>query len=202
MQKYANGDSTSIKAEVEKIFGYKLDDTRNVIGHVALVQRSKRQDFVLNVIAELKKRGINSVGIFAGEAREPDFLEELKQHAKDLNISDDVIFLGRRSDIPDLLKMADVLMIPSSEGFPLAGLEAAAAGVPVAACNVAGAEEFIRVSGDGACFTENNVDEAVKAIETIMARKAEMAENARTFAAKMSNAEYASRIGTEFGKVV
>ncbi|MBR6422309.1 glycosyltransferase [bacterium] len=203
VQKYANGDSTSIKAEIEKIFGYKLDDTRNVIGHVALVQRSKRQDFVLNVIAELKKRGINSVGIFAGEAREPDFLEELKQHAKDLNISDDVTFLGRRSDIPDLLKMTDVLMIPSSfEGFPLAGLEAAAAGVPVAACNVAGAEEFIRVSGDGACFTENNVEEAVKAIETIMVRKAEMAENGRTFAAKMSNAEYASRIGKEFGKIV
>ena len=203
VQKYANGDPASIKAEIEQILGYKLDNTRNVVGHVALVQRSKRQDFVLNVIAELKKRGMNSVGIFAGEAREPDFLEELKKRAEELNISDDVTFLGRRSDIPDLLKMVDVLMIPSSfEGFPLAGLEAAAAGVPVAACNVAGAEEFIRVSGDGACFTENNVEEAVTAIETIMAKKDEMAENGRIFAAKMSNSEYASRIGAEFGRIL
>ena len=99
--------------------------------------------------------------------------------------------------------MIDVLMIPSSfEGFPLAGLEAAAAGVPVAACNVAGAEEFIRVSGDGACFTEDNVEEAVAAAETIMANKAEMAEKGRKFAAGMSNEAYAAGIKAEFGEIV
>lgn len=203
VKKYANGDSSKILAEMEKQFGFALDKSRISIGHVALVQRSKRQDFVLDVIAELKHKGLETVGIFAGEARETEYLAEIKNKAEKLGISGEVAFLGRRNDVPDLLKMIDVLMIPSSfEGFPLAGLEAAAAGVPVAACNVAGAEEFIRVSGDGACFTEDNVEEAVAAVETIMANKAEMAEKGRKFAAGMSNEEYTAGIKAEFGEIV
>ena len=32
-----------------------------VIGHVALIQLSKRQDFVLDVIAELRKQGFDAI---------------------------------------------------------------------------------------------------------------------------------------------
>lgn len=44
-----------------------------VIGHVALIQLSKRQDFVLDVIAELRKQGFDAIGIFAGECRETEY---------------------------------------------------------------------------------------------------------------------------------
>jgi glycosyltransferase involved in cell wall biosynthesis len=98
--------------------------------------------------------------------------------------------------------MIDVLMIPSAfEGFPLAGLEAAAAGVPVAACNVAGAEEFIRVSGDGACFTEDSIEEAVRAIEEILACRKQMSQNGKAFAGRMSNSEYAMNVKKVFEQV-
>ena len=45
-----------------------------VIGHVALIQLSKRQDFVLDVIAELRKQGFDAIGIFAGECRETEYM--------------------------------------------------------------------------------------------------------------------------------
>ena len=82
-------------------------------------------------------------------------MTELNQKVEQYDLREHVIFLGRRNDIPDLLKMIDILIIPSAfEGFPLAGLAAAAAGVPVIACDAAGAEEFIRVSRDGVTFAE------------------------------------------------
>lgn len=196
--KYLNGDAAKIRAEVEDVLGLTLDGSQIVIGHVALVQRSKRQDFVLDVIAGLKWTGLSPIGIFAGEAREPEYLNEMKMKAENLGISKQIVYLGRRNDIPDLLKLVDVLMIPSFEGFPLAGLEAAAAGIPVAACAVAGAEEFIRVSGDGACFKEDDVGEAVSTIEWIIDNRIEMSERGRAFAAKMSNAEYAVNIRSQF----
>ena len=91
---------------------------------------------------------------------------ELNQKAEQYDLREHVTFLGRRNDIPDLLKMIDMLIIPSAfEGFPLAGLEAAAAGVPVIACDAAGAEEFIRVSGDGVTFTEDDVESATDAVK-------------------------------------
>ena len=38
-----------------------------VIGHIALIQRSKKQWFTLDLIKALQKKGYNAVGIFAGE---------------------------------------------------------------------------------------------------------------------------------------
>lgn len=128
-----------------------------VVGHVALVQRTKKQDFVLRVIHALRKKGHDAIGLFPGECREPEYMRELEELVKEFKLTDSVLFLGRRNDIPDLLKLLDVLIIPSAfEGFPLAGLEAASAGIPVAACNVAGAREFVEVSDGGIIFDEND----------------------------------------------
>ena len=38
-----------------------------VIGHVALIQRSKKQWFTLDLIKALQKKGYDTVGILAGE---------------------------------------------------------------------------------------------------------------------------------------
>lgn len=86
-------------------------------------------------------------------------------------------------------------MIPSSfEGFPLAGLEAAAAGVPVVACDIAGAKEFIGASGDGMTFTEGNVAEAIVCIEQIVLRKSEIIKSGQEFARESSLEKYAERL--------
>lgn len=198
-ERYSTGDAKTVKSELEEKVGFSLDESKTIIGHIALIQRSKRQDFVLDVIAGLKKQGLKPVGIFAGEARESEYLEEVKQKATSLGIYDQVVFLGRRNDVPDLLNLIDVLMIPSAfEGFPLAGLEAASAGVPVAACNVAGAEEFIRVSGDGECFEENDVQNAINAINQILANKGVMIKEGKKFASNLTEIKYKRKISAVF----
>lgn len=173
-----------------------------VIGHIALIQESKKQWFTLEVIQALRDKEYDAVGLFAGECREPDYLAELHRKIKELGLSNQVAFLGRRSDIPDLLKLIDVLMIPSSfEGFPLAGLEAASAGVPVAACNAAGAEEFIRVSGDGLTFKEDDADSAVDAIKSILKAKKCCQRSGIAFADEMTDQKYAAKIEKIFQEI-
>ena len=52
--------------------------------------------------------------------------------------------LGAREDIPDLLRAADVFVLPSRyEGCSNATLEAMASGLPVLACNVGGMPEIV-----------------------------------------------------------
>ena len=166
-----------------------------IIGHIALVQRSKKQDFVLDVIEQLEKEGFDVIGLFAGEVRDEEFMNELEEKVITKGLSKCVQFLGRRNDIPDLLKIIDVLMIPSSfEGFPLAGLEAAAAGVPVAACNAAGAKEFIRVSGNGMTFMEDDVDCAVDAVKSILKAIECYQRSGIAFAGEMTDQKYAAKI--------
>lgn len=171
-----------------------------VIGHIALIQRSKKQGFVLDVIKALRNQGYDAVGIFAGECREPEYMAELRQRANELGLSSHVAFLGRRNDIPDLLRLVDVLIIPSVEGFPLAGLEAAAAETPVAACDVAGAKEFITVSGDGYTFISDNVDSAAGAVERIMSDMKEVRCNGSQFAEKSGMKEYQKKVAELFQK--
>ena len=165
-----------------------------VIGHVALVQRTKKQDFVLRVIHALRKTGHDAIGLFPGECREPEYMRELEELVKEFKLTDSVLFLGRRNDIPDLLKLFDVLIIPSAfEGFPLAGLEAASAGVPVAACDVAGAKEFVEVSNSGCVFEENNVDSAAEAVMECYSNKMFVIES-RRFAEQSSVEAYQMRM--------
>lgn len=166
-----------------------------VVGHVALIQRSKKQWFTLELLKALREKGYDAVGVFAGECRDSEYMAELNQSVEQYGLKGQVVFLGRRSDIPDLLKIIDMLIIPSAfEGFPLAGLEAAAAGVPVIACDAAGAEEFIRVSGDGVTFIEDDVVSAAEAVGKILEGKEMYKKAGIRFANQMSNQEYFARI--------
>lgn len=165
-----------------------------IIGHIGLIQKSKKQDFVLDVINELSRNDIDVIGLFPGEIRDLDFFEFLKKRVESLKLSDNVLFLGRRNDIPDLLKVMDILLIPSFEGFPLVGLEAAASGVPVVACDAAGAKEFILESKCGITFKEDNVESAVAAILEVLQNVGKYKENGKEFANRMTMDVYRNKI--------
>ena len=200
VEKYANGNPERILAEVEMALGRPmLRDDELVIGHIALIQESKKQTFTLEVIHALREKGYDVVGLFAGECRDPQYMEMIQKTMKQFGLEQFVAFLGRRNDIPDLLKLVDVLIIPSSfEGFPLAGLEAAAAGVPVAACDVGGAKEFVQVSGDGVSFQEDNVSAAASGIIQCQERKDEYGIKGVSFAEMQSAIEFRQKISDCF----
>lgn len=76
--------------------------------------------------------------------------QQLEALAASLGITSSVRFLGFRRDVPDLLRAADVFVMPSlSEGLPLAILEAMAAEVPIVATEVGGIPELIRPGHTG-----------------------------------------------------
>jgi len=63
---------------------------------------------------------------------------------RDLGLEKNVILLGQRSDIPSLLKAADIFLLGSrTEGMPNSLLEAMASGLPIVATDVAGCRDLI-----------------------------------------------------------
>jgi glycosyltransferase involved in cell wall biosynthesis len=70
--------------------------------------------------------------------------KSLKQKSEQLCVQDNILWLGSRSDIPDLLSMADVgLLCSHEEGFSNAILEGMAAGLPMIVTNVGGNAEAV-----------------------------------------------------------
>jgi glycosyltransferase involved in cell wall biosynthesis len=88
----------------------------------------------------------------------------LRQHLLDeatgLGISGRIRFLGLRADVPDLLAISDVFVLPSLwEGLPMALIEAMAAGLPALATDVSGSRDVV-VSGEtGLLVPAGNVRE-------------------------------------------
>lgn len=68
----------------------------------------------------------------------------LKEHVQKLGVEKKVLFLGLRQDVPRLLSLMDVFVLPSlSEGLSLAILEAMTAGKPVVTTQVGGNPELV-----------------------------------------------------------
>ncbi|MEH7444006.1 glycosyltransferase [Bacillus sp. JJ1122] len=95
----------------------------------------------------------------------------LKNHyqnrVKELNISDRVFFIGRRRDVPEIVKSANISIISSNwEGFGLVAIEAMAAGIPVLASKVPGLDNVVK--GAGILFEKGNYVELAENISKML----------------------------------
>jgi glycosyltransferase involved in cell wall biosynthesis len=96
-----------------------------------------------------------------------DTLQDCKQLTKRLNLTNRVIFLGVRTDIPALLKTADVVVLSSHyEGLSLSSIEGMASGRPFIASDVPGLRSVVQ--GAGLLFEDGNEKELANHITKLM----------------------------------
>ena len=82
-----------------------------------------------------------------------------RQLVTKLNISDNVIFLGIRDDLPDIFSACDSLLMPSrNEGLPRVAIEAMAAGKPVIATDVGGTSEVVNHGETGILVDPGDIE--------------------------------------------
>ena len=140
MDRFHPGDKDSAKQ--------KVGAPRNspLILFVANLHPHKGHETGIRAVAILKERGVNAWLWFAGIERGGSFeyTERLKRLCGELGLANRVRFLGQRSDVPELLRAADCVILPSTaEGLPLSLIEAQASKVPVLAAPTAGIPEII-----------------------------------------------------------
>ena len=99
-----------------------------VIGHVGRFSTEKNHSFLLELFSEVANQDPSARLVLAGGGA---LENSIKNRVISLNLQDKVIFLGVRTDVPELLQTFDVFVLPSlHEGFPVVGIEAQAAGLP------------------------------------------------------------------------
>lgn len=138
-----------------------LADGDVVIGTVANLKRAKNHLFLFQAFARIAEENervkLLVVGRgFKGEADNTD--EELHQFVSDSRLENRVLFLGYRTDIPELLKVMDIFCLTSlREGLPIGLIEAMAAGLPVVGTNVEGIRDVIAPDVDGILLEPGDV---------------------------------------------
>lgn len=98
-----------------------------VIGHIGRFMYQKNHSFLIEIFEEIHKQEPKSVLILIGRGKEQ---EKINRLVFEKGLVDSVIFLGVRSDIPELMQAMDVFLLPSRfEGLPVVLIEAQAAGL-------------------------------------------------------------------------
>ena len=106
---------------------YNLTD-KFVIGNVARFSYQKNHEFLIKVFSEIKKVRDDAVLMLVGRG---ELEGEVKKQVQDLGLTDSVLFMGVRNDVPDLLNAMDVFVLPSRfEGLPVTLVEIQANGLP------------------------------------------------------------------------
>lgn len=112
-----------------------------LVGTVGRLHPQKGLDNLLTAMPIIKRQFPNLRLLIIGDG---ELRNSSEIQAQSLGISDDVIFTGPRTDVPEIIPTLDVFSLPSLwEGLSLALLEAMAAGLPVVATSVGGTPEVV-----------------------------------------------------------
>jgi glycosyltransferase involved in cell wall biosynthesis len=110
--------------------------------------------------------------------------EDLRRLVSQASLERTVRFLGRRTDVPDVLDAIDLAICCSDrEGSPLSIMEYMAAGKPVVATRVGGVPDLVEDAVHGLLVPPRRPDELADAIAALLSdrkRALEMGERART----------------------
>ncbi len=130
-------------------------DNAFTVGAIAELHRIKGLDILLTAWSKFVKNHQAKL-VIIGEGEERQNLENM---AKNMGISDSVIFKGFVDDARRLLSSFDIFCMPSrSEAMPYALLEAGLAGLPVIATSVGGIPEIIESGINGVLVPAEDVE--------------------------------------------
>jgi glycosyltransferase EpsF len=109
-----------------------------VVGHIGRFDYQKNHQFLIKVFTKLLEVSPGAKLVLIGEGNNVD---EIRALVSSYRITESVLFLGHRDDIPDLLAAMDCFVLPSHfEGLGIVLLEAQANGLPCVVSSAVPAE--------------------------------------------------------------
>jgi len=125
---------------------YGIKPEEKVLIHVSNFRSVKRIDTIIDTFAKVHK-SMPSKLLLLGDGPE---LMDMKQKARDLNIEDEVLFLGKQNWVSEFYQISDlVLLLSEKESFGLTLLEAMKSGVVPIGSTAGGIKEVIKHKDTG-----------------------------------------------------
>ena len=138
---------------------------QKIILYAGMLTERKGINKVIAISEKLLQEGRNIKTLLVGDAHgENIYNAKVNPQWKDM-----IIFTGGRKDIPDLMHLADVLLLPSEgEGLPGVVMEAMAAGLPVVASDEGCTPDLIENGREGFLVNIGDVDGYYQAVRKIL----------------------------------
>jgi len=140
-----------------------------VVGTIGALTREKGHQYLLRAALKVIRIYPEAIFLLVGDGIERPGLEKT---ASSLGIKDSVIFAGMRKDVPEILSILNVFVLPSlNEGLPMALLEAQAAQIPVVATSVGAIPDVLENGVTGMLIPPKDPQAIAEAIIMILSDK-------------------------------
>ena len=144
-----------------ELFGLPTEELQ--CAFIGRVTQIKRPDRFLDVVSQIKKRGVNLGFFMAGDG---ELLEQCRERIARENLP--VKVLGWQSDIERVLSATDIVVLTSdNEGTPLSLIQAGMARLPVVTTNVGSVPEVV-LDGTTGIITNLGINEIANALEKLV----------------------------------
>jgi glycosyltransferase involved in cell wall biosynthesis len=145
-----------------------IEEGEKVIGFVGRLVPAKAIDKLIEAFAMIKRQNNDIKLLIVGFGELFEELNELTNHKK---LDGHVIFTGKRRDIPQLLSIMDIFVMPSiSEGLPNVLIEAMAAAKPIISTKAGGIPEII-TNLDNGILIDNDINSLYQTINNLLENK-------------------------------
>ena len=166
----------------------KIPINAPVICNVANIWWVKGQIYLVRAMAQVIRQIPDAVAIVAGAVTEEKVAEQLRKAIDELGLRDRFLFLGCRSDVPDLLAASDLFVLSSvTECLPVSIIEAMMLGTPVVATDVGGVRELVIDGRTGFVVPPRDPDALAAAIIRVLSSSELAAEFSREALAHIEN---------------
>lgn len=158
------------------------DDTHLLLMVAEFIPRKRHQDVILAF-----QQIASQHDVVLGLAGEGPLLPQIKKMACDLGIADKVRFLGYRTDIALLMRIAYVtLLVSEREGLPRSIMESLCLETPIIGSNIRGSRDLIE-DGCGLLVDVGDVAELTQAMIWLLEHPDEASKMGRRGREKMKN---------------
>lgn len=136
---------------------FHFSGSLKIIGTVGALGEEKGHEFLLKAGKKILKNHNNLKFLIVGEG---PLKKDLKRMIHAFGLEDNVILTGYRNDIPNILSLIDIFVLPSvKEGLPMVLLEAMASKKPVIATRVGAIPKVVRHNETGLLIEPGNVED-------------------------------------------
>lgn len=139
---------------------------------VAMLRPEKGIQFLIEALPAILKAIPDLYYLVAGRG---EYLDALLEKAAKMKVTEHIVFAGMRRDIPALLSISDLFVLPTlTEALPTVLAEAMAAHKPVIASKVGGVPEMINDHENGLLISPANPKELAEACVALLKDRGKM----------------------------
>lgn len=166
------------KMDAKRKLGFAPEEI--LLGCVARLYKFKGHEYLIRAMPKVIEENPKAKLLIIGDGEMKVNLVKIRDK---LGLSNSILFLGERKDVPEILSAIDIFVFPSlREGMPGALMEAMAAGLPVIATDIDGNKELIQNGENGILVPVKDSEHLTSAINNLISNPNSMhdfAKNAR-----------------------